>query len=262
MPWVRFDDNTPDNPKIDALSDGAFRLWFGAICYSNRNLTDGFVPAARVARLAPHYKPAHQAELIEAGCWHKEQDGVRIHDYLDSQPSAREIHERREYEREKKARQRSAGAKKSDRDPDSGQYVSHRDNQRDTYGDGPRDDDRESPRESNGESPATQPNPTQPVSKSSSSEPHVATPREEEEEDEAMREARRRLGRRNGPELIDPAAWLATTAQRLRNEHYQPPAPAEPRSDCGTCDNLGVIETPSGYTPCLECSPSNARRTR
>ena len=109
MPWVRFDDSAPDNPKLDALSDGAFRLWFNAICYSNRNLTDGFVPTNRVPRLTPHYKPQHQTELVNAGAWHKQEDGITIHGYLDYQPSSEQINQQREYERQKKARQRANG---------------------------------------------------------------------------------------------------------------------------------------------------------
>lgn len=249
MPWVRFDDSSPDNPKIDALTDGAFRLWFNAICYSNRNLTDGHVPAARVPRLTPHYKPAHLTELLNAGAFHKDTEGgITIHGYLDYQPSAQQITEQRAYERERKARRRQTGTSHTDRDTTNGQYMSRRDNHPDTTPD-------RRP-ESEQESPATQPNPTQPnINKSSSSEPLVATSHEEEEEDQALQEARRRLTNRVGPPITNPNAWIATTAQRLRNEGFQPhnshPTPQLP--DCDTCDNLRLTETPDGYTQCPDC---------
>ena len=61
--WAKFDDQTPQDPEIDALSDGAFRLWFNAICYAQAQLTDGFVPASIARRLTPNYRPTHLAEL-------------------------------------------------------------------------------------------------------------------------------------------------------------------------------------------------------
>lgn len=61
--WVKFNDKTPDDPEIDNLSDGAFRLWFAAICYCQAELTDGFISTAKVRRLTPNYRPAHLREL-------------------------------------------------------------------------------------------------------------------------------------------------------------------------------------------------------
>lgn len=61
--WVRFDDQTPDDPDIDALSDGAFRLWFAAICYASGQGTDGRLPARIAPRLTPNYRPSHLKEL-------------------------------------------------------------------------------------------------------------------------------------------------------------------------------------------------------
>ncbi len=63
--WVKFNDKTPDDPEIDALSDGAFRLWFNAICYCQSELTDGFIPARKLRRLVPKFKPTHLAELTK-----------------------------------------------------------------------------------------------------------------------------------------------------------------------------------------------------
>lgn len=63
--WVKFNDRAPNDPEIDALSDGAFRLWFTAICYCQGELTDGFVAASRMRRLTPNYKASHLAELTK-----------------------------------------------------------------------------------------------------------------------------------------------------------------------------------------------------
>lgn len=194
MPWVRFDDSSPDNPNIDQLSDGAFRLWFNAICYSNRNLTDGFVPATRIPRLTPHYKAQHMAELVNSGRWHKEQDGIRIHGYLDYQPSSEQINERREYERQKKQNQRHKGTAATARDPQTGTFRAR------------------------------------------------ATV-----DDDAHREAERRYRTRQGEPVIDPAAWIAATAQRLRDDGYTQPAPPQPVK-CGTCKDVVLAEA------CPDCA--------
>lgn len=195
MGWARFDDNAPEDPRVDGMSDGAFRLWFNAICYSNRNLTDGYVPNARIPRLTPRYKPAHKAELIDAGAWHKEQDGIRIHGYLDYQPSAAQVHEQRQYEREKKAQQRAKGAN--------------------------------TPRATNG--------------KYKRDDTTI--------DDDAQREAERRYQQRatSGAAIVDPQAWIHTTAQRLRDEGYEAPPPALPVR-CDTCKDVVLAE------PCPDCT--------
>lgn len=61
--WVKFNDQAPNDPEIDALTDGAFRLWFTAICYSQAEQTDGIVAATKLRRLTPNYKPSHLDEL-------------------------------------------------------------------------------------------------------------------------------------------------------------------------------------------------------
>jgi len=81
MPWVKLDDQFPDHPKIDGLSDGAFRLHVAGMCQSARYLTDGLVPAERIPRLAPKYKPAYLRELVERLLWIKHDDVYEIHDF-------------------------------------------------------------------------------------------------------------------------------------------------------------------------------------
>lgn len=109
MGWVKLDDGFADHPKIDNLSDGAFRLWAAALGYVARNLTDGVVPEARLPRLVPRYKPALLAELLAddyGPVWHRPGHGcdrcpqppaghITVHDYLDKNPTGDEERERR-----------------------------------------------------------------------------------------------------------------------------------------------------------------------
>jgi len=83
MPYLNMDDNFPDHPKIDPLSDGAYRLHTAGMFYAAKHLTDGLVPTDRVPRLTRTYKPVFLAELLKAGLWKETRKGYEIHDYLD-----------------------------------------------------------------------------------------------------------------------------------------------------------------------------------
>jgi hypothetical protein len=93
MTYAKFDDRCPEHPKIAALSDREFRSWFEMVCYSARNLTDGFVPG-RIAKqrwdgqLHALLK-ARVVELVDGG-------GFRVHDYLDWNDSKQTVEQRRE----------------------------------------------------------------------------------------------------------------------------------------------------------------------
>lgn len=83
MPYLNMDDNFADHPKVDALSDGAFRLHVAGLLYCARHTTDGIIPAHRVARLTRTYKPTQLAELLRSGIWLKHPSHYEVHDYLD-----------------------------------------------------------------------------------------------------------------------------------------------------------------------------------
>lgn len=83
VPYLNLDDNYADHPKVDALSDGAFRLQTAGLCYCARKLTDGFVEKTRVHRLMPVYREKYLAELLDAGIWVEVMGGFHVHDYLD-----------------------------------------------------------------------------------------------------------------------------------------------------------------------------------
>jgi hypothetical protein len=79
--WVKLDDGLPDNPKVEELSDGAFRLYVSALCHAQRHLTDGHIKDSRVNRLIPRFKPAYIAELVDAQLWEPNGTGYLIHDF-------------------------------------------------------------------------------------------------------------------------------------------------------------------------------------
>jgi hypothetical protein len=103
MPWVRLEDAFAEHPKVVSLPYRGRWLYIAALCYSNRRLTDGFVPLAMLASLCPHEQDDpvgedayHLAEqLVSVGLWEDTEGGYAIHDYHHYQPSKREVMEAR-----------------------------------------------------------------------------------------------------------------------------------------------------------------------
>jgi hypothetical protein len=79
--WVKLDDNFPDHPKVDALSEGAFRLYIASLCHAQKYLTDGMITFDRPARLMPRFKPKYIDELLDVGLWEPNHRGYLIHDF-------------------------------------------------------------------------------------------------------------------------------------------------------------------------------------
>lgn len=111
MPYLNLDDNFADHPKVDALSDGAFRLHVAGLLYSARHRLDGKVPGDKVGRLVPRFRRPCLNELLDGRLWLPHTEGYEIHDYLDWNKSREEIEEQREHLR----KVRSAAGKKGAR---------------------------------------------------------------------------------------------------------------------------------------------------
>ena len=97
--YIRVHDGMPDHPKIDALSDGAFRLLITGWCYCARYLTDGRIPEKVWLRKGNR---RYRDELRNAGLVDvdPETGDADFHDYLDHQRSAQEVSDLRESRRE------------------------------------------------------------------------------------------------------------------------------------------------------------------
>ena len=51
--WVRLDDDFPQHPKVVQAGPLGFVMHVSGICYSNRYLTDGFIPSGVLNALLP-----------------------------------------------------------------------------------------------------------------------------------------------------------------------------------------------------------------
>ena len=98
MTWVRLDDGFSDHPKVAALSDAAFRAFVTALCYCNKNLTDGLVPALISKQITTRKS---LAELLAVGMFERDGSNYRVHDYDQYQPSRESVISQRSATRER-----------------------------------------------------------------------------------------------------------------------------------------------------------------
>lgn len=123
MTWAKLDDALPDHEKILRVGPLGLALQVKAICWSSKHLTDGFLPAHVVEHflaefrygLAPESQLADelQERMIEAGLWEKNGDfGYTIHDYLDYNPSKKQVMKQRREMQAKGKRGGEASAKR------------------------------------------------------------------------------------------------------------------------------------------------------
>ncbi len=106
MTWVRLDDQFSDHPKIVTVGPLAAWLYVCGLCYCGRYLTDGFIPANQVHRLADidGITPLVTA-LVTNRLWSQVEGegGYMVHDYLKYNPSREEV----EAERAENARRQA-----------------------------------------------------------------------------------------------------------------------------------------------------------
>lgn len=118
MAWVRIDDQFTEHPKLIEAGPLGVAMQMAGLCYANRNLTDGMLPAKAVARFMPtvSFDPETGEQitwkdvanrLVQLGIWLEVEGGYMIHDYLKYQPSRSEVEAERAAARERMARRRS-----------------------------------------------------------------------------------------------------------------------------------------------------------
>jgi hypothetical protein len=104
--YIRVHDGMPDHPKVETLSDRAFRLLVETWCWSSRHLTDGRVPRNIWLRRGT---PKARRELVTAGLVEDlAGDGVQMHDYLEHQRSRADVEQ---LTAERRAKQEKASVK-------------------------------------------------------------------------------------------------------------------------------------------------------
>ena len=124
MAYLNLDDNYPDHPKVESLSDQAFRLSVsGMTCVAKFGL-DGYLTKSQVSKRSG-YSLAAVRELVSADLWHEIGDGCGtegcpegkpghyvVHDFLHWNKPASYWDKRRKAEAKRKADWRAAKAAK------------------------------------------------------------------------------------------------------------------------------------------------------
>ncbi|MFE3196244.1 hypothetical protein ACFXHA_45115 [Nocardia sp. NPDC059240] len=90
--FIRVHSGMPEHPKVEPLSDNAFRALIEAWCLCRRSRNDGLIPLATWNK---RWKLKARKELIAAGLAHLHADGVEVHDWLEHQPSAADLEHKR-----------------------------------------------------------------------------------------------------------------------------------------------------------------------
>ena len=108
--WSRLDDALLDHRKVYDAGDRigkngqviAIGLYAIGLMWTNKQLSDGYLPAAVVKRF-PCVRPLDVAQaLVKAKLWEAVDGGYKIHDFADWNYTAADIRSRRRTERERK----------------------------------------------------------------------------------------------------------------------------------------------------------------
>ena len=92
MSWIKIDDQFADHPKVLQAGPLASWLYVCGLTYAGRYLTDGWIPAAQVRKLADvDDAMALAARLVSVGLWEPVEGGYLIHDYHDYNPTADKV---------------------------------------------------------------------------------------------------------------------------------------------------------------------------
>jgi hypothetical protein len=92
--YIRIDVLILEHPKVEGLSDKAFRALIELWCYCARQRTDGIVAAPRWRRVPVRVRrELAVAALVDLFLADDESAGVTMHGYLEHQRSREEIEE-------------------------------------------------------------------------------------------------------------------------------------------------------------------------
>lgn len=113
MTWIKLDDNAVDHPKVESLSDRAFRWWIKGLSYASRFLTDGLLPPVFWKKVPSN----DRKELTTNNLWDWADPNFLIHDYLHHQTRKEDVEADKERNREKSKayrERRKAGRRSGD----------------------------------------------------------------------------------------------------------------------------------------------------
>jgi len=107
MAWAKLCDSALTHPKLWGLPDDAFAFWIRAILYASAHLTDGLLDDRAMRFLRPKKRVLEL--LLREQLLDKKPDGtIEIHDFLDYNPTRKQVLAERERARERMKRPKNA----------------------------------------------------------------------------------------------------------------------------------------------------------
>lgn len=101
------------NDRVDALADGAYRVFVNALVWSTSQGTDGRLPTRALRHLHPDGRRQDLIdELVRSSFWVVREDGFEIRNFLRYQTSAEQVDKARELARLRKQKQREQAHQK------------------------------------------------------------------------------------------------------------------------------------------------------
>jgi len=269
---IRFqvDGDFYDHPKTIDLSDAAVALWTRAGSYSTHKHLDGFVPDGMLARLSKSPTEA-SAELVRARLWRRVRGGFQFHQWDERNLTKDEIDADREYERDRKRRQRAEkkastrAGRSADEDPTKAQRQTAEERgvppvenpgrrrtpqlDRGSVPPGQRRDDQGTSHGNPSGSVSVSVSVSESVSRGGQAPPHAAGrddlgPRPpdtcpEHQDDPDPPACRRCKGAREKAEAWN-AAYALHEIERRRNAPQCPTHPGQPAHNCGLCRSEAI----------------------
>lgn len=104
MPWVKLDDSTDSHRKVRRAGNEAFGIWTRSLCYSAGALTDGHIDPEWLEERAGKRAGKVSELLLVSGLWEPNDDGWKIHDYLDFNPPRASVLAKRKADADRKPR--------------------------------------------------------------------------------------------------------------------------------------------------------------
>lgn len=96
MSWFKLDDQMPWHPKLMRAGGDAGWLWVCGGCWIAGHGTDGLIPKLAIPQLSDRKRPMMLAErLLAMNLWEDRGEDVYMHDYLEWNPTAEVVAERR-----------------------------------------------------------------------------------------------------------------------------------------------------------------------
>lgn len=91
--WAKLDDKFPRHPKVRQCNLEARWLFIIGVCHAAEYLTDGFLRRTDVAGLTSELRRPKEAiqQLVTAGLWERVRGGYAIHDFLQYNPSRKQV---------------------------------------------------------------------------------------------------------------------------------------------------------------------------